>query len=173
MQGLTRCQPLDRNGLRILRPRMTRLPRHERDRTRRCRRRGPLALPWRTMALGGPGCAVVFRLPNMNHVFCWRCRRWVRTLNDNEYQQAHALLRALKDAHRETDSGTISRDELERRLAALHEVQVQLSDGENVSLSELLRHRPEYFGPPCSHCGKNLRTPRARMCVACGQKRVS
>jgi hypothetical protein len=32
----------------------------------------------------------------------------------------------------------------------------------------LFHHRVALYGPPCSYCGKPLRTPAARSCAACG-----
>jgi hypothetical protein len=32
----------------------------------------------------------------------------------------------------------------------------------------LWHHRADIYGPPCSICGKPLRTPRAKICAECG-----
>jgi hypothetical protein len=34
--------------------------------------------------------------------------------------------------------------------------------------SHLIHHRISKYGPPCSSCGKPLRTRRANYCAACG-----
>lgn len=38
--------------------------------------------------------------------------------------------------------------------------------------AKIAHHRVSLHGPPCADCGKPLRTPRARICVACGARRT-
>ena len=42
---------------------------------------------------------------------------------------------------------------------------------EETNPDALWHHRVSIFGPPCSRCGKPLRTPRARHCAECGAYR--
>ena len=35
------------------------------------------------------------------------------------------------------------------------------------------KHRLSAYGPACANCGRPLRTPEAKVCVACGAKRAA
>jgi len=37
----------------------------------------------------------------------------------------------------------------------------------------IMHHALEYIGPDCECCGKPYRTPKAILCVACGNKRIT
>lgn len=36
----------------------------------------------------------------------------------------------------------------------------------------IMHHSLQQIGPDCENCGKPYRTPKAKMCVACGNKRI-
>ena len=47
----------------------------------------------------------------------------------------------------------------------------QLTGYRETNPNAIMHRRIAMYGPPCASCGKPLRTPRARMCVACGAER--
>lgn len=52
-------------------------------------------------------------------------------------------------------------------LAKYHE----FTGFEETNANALWHHRASLYGPPCSACGKPLRTPQANFCAACGKVR--
>ena len=104
-------------------------------------------------------------------LWCWRCRRTVPMLDEDE-------LAVVSDAHRE---GVLAIQAYRRRhgvglddtpVAALHrpvrDAYRALTGETGVAADEILNHRVSRLGPPCRSCGKPLRSPRARLCAQCG-----
>lgn len=120
----------------------------------------------------------------MRVLWCWRCRMEIPMLDDDEWavvHQAHALSRtdparadALLEAERirrglpPVPPLPAAADPLGR--AFQHAVQgYALFTGHTETVpSAIWHHVASLYGPPCEHCGKPLRTPRARWCPACG-----
>ncbi len=61
------------------------------------------------------------------------------------------------------------RDELTKPAYELYEKLTGYRPKPN-SFDHMWYHSVENFGPECKSCGKNLRTPRAKLCVECGTK---
>ena len=48
----------------------------------------------------------------------------------------------------------------------------ELTGYAETNVNALWHHRLSLFGPPCSSCGKPLRTPQAKHCAECGEPRA-
>jgi uncharacterized OB-fold protein len=103
--------------------------------------------------------------------WCWRCRKDVAMLDEDEWQSLAPLLGSKMEAMKR----------LRRRGASLAEGQkdvfahmalaiyTTLTESHETNVDVLRHHRASLYGPPCTACGKPLRTPRANLCAACGQ----
>jgi hypothetical protein len=54
------------------------------------------------------------------------------------------------------------------RFAGPLEMYERLTGMNETNVNAILHHRVSLYGPPCPACQKPLRTPKARMCAACG-----
>jgi hypothetical protein len=105
-------------------------------------------------------------------VYCWRCGRFVRGLSEWEYARYEAIFASMKrSANAALDRGELDEARLAELMRPLKEVCRRLSGEEDLEPSHLFKHRIRLYGPPCRGCGRNLRTPRASRCMACGRER--
>ncbi len=80
-------------------------------------------------------------------LYCWRCQMQIPMLENHE--AAYVLGRGD------------DRDGILRRY-------FELTGFEETNSNAVWHHVASQYGAPCGSCGKPLRTPRARMCAACG-----
>jgi hypothetical protein len=105
-------------------------------------------------------------------VYCWRYGRFVHALSAWEYAVYQALFAASKRAANEAlDTGELDEARLQEIMQPLRQECERLSGQPGLDPGHLFKHRSSLYGPPCRRCGRNLRTPRARRCVACGLER--
>jgi hypothetical protein len=86
-------------------------------------------------------------------LYCWRCQMEIPMLEEHE---AAYVLERRPDQERWPDQDRILRRYFE------------LTGFEETNANAGWHHVASQYGAPCSSCGKPLRTPRARMCAACG-----
>jgi hypothetical protein len=105
-------------------------------------------------------------------VYCWRCGKFVRALNELEYARFEAKFAATKCAMNEAlDRGELNSAREVTILKSLKELCRELSGDDELEPSHLFKHRASAFGPPCEGCGRNLRTKRATRCMSCGREK--
>jgi len=77
-------------------------------------------------------------------------------LNDEEFQRVASLLNKGQGESRK-----------EKMFSALLDEYESVTGERETNPNAIFHHRLSMYGPPCSKCGKPLRTPRARLCGSC------
>ncbi len=111
------------------------------------------------------------RRTRMKLLYCWRCRTDVPMLDESEFavvahvhRQCTAAVKAYREQHGATLANTPRADLMRPVLETYRELTgVNAGDPDHV-----LKHRLALIGPPCTACGRPLRTPQASFCAACG-----
>lgn len=91
-------------------------------------------------------------------LYCWRCQMEMPMLEEHE---ADYVLERGPDQEFGPDQNRILRRYFE------------VTGFEETNANAVWHHMVVQHGVPCSSCGKPLRTPRARMCAACGAQVAS
>jgi hypothetical protein len=103
-------------------------------------------------------------------LWCWRCKTEVPMLDEVEYAEVakvhHEATLAIKDLRREKN--------LSLPATPVHEMYIpvrtryeELTGMKDCNEDEVRHHRLSLYGPPCTRCGKPLRTPKAKLCGSC------
>lgn len=105
----------------------------------------------------------------MKLLWCWRCKCEMPMLEEAEYAQVWKLygtgIEATKE-YRELWNIPLLSMKREDRFRPLLETYERLTGMKETNPNAILHHRLSLYGPPCKHCKKPLRSPRAKLCGA-------
>ena len=90
----------------------------------------------------------------MKLLWCWRCKADVPMLDD-EFKHALSL------------KGTGTGDLWERQFGPVLQGYARITGRPELNINAFYHHAASLYGPLCSHCGKPLRTPKAKFCGRC------
>jgi hypothetical protein len=84
-------------------------------------------------------------------------------LDEDEYRLVH---RIYSECFRDGQSPAVS-----EKWKPVREAYSKMTGAPDMHHNVIMHHRIALYGPPCSRCGKPLRTSKASFCAACGQVR--
>ena len=108
-------------------------------------------------------------------IYCWRCDKTLPMLDEEEWLVLEpALVKSIEDIQSLRSTNGIGLAEATKHPfgQAAKDLYQQLTGHLESDVNVLWHHRLSIYGPPCSDCGKPLRTPQAKLCAACGEPRA-
>ncbi|HEV2322457.1 MAG TPA: hypothetical protein VGS10_00780 [Terracidiphilus sp.] len=91
-------------------------------------------------------------------------------LDEQEYAEITSLYQAgvqsVKDYRTQTGA-PLSAVPLAERFSAMLTRYKEMTGYTETNPNAVMHHRLSLYGPPCSNCGKPLRTPKAKLCGSC------
>jgi hypothetical protein len=90
----------------------------------------------------------------MQMLWCWRCKREVPMLDPAEFRQV-------------LSKRDLTKHNLREQFADLLAEYEKVTGFKETKPNAVYHHELALYGSPCKHCGKPLRTPRARICGSC------
>ena len=66
----------------------------------------------------------------------------------------------------------IAKADKQEKFKELLEYYTNLTGFEETEPNAIMHHSLEQIGPDCENCGKPYRTPKAKLCTSCGNKRT-
>lgn len=105
-------------------------------------------------------------------MYCWRCKIDLPILTEEEYELVFpkSFIEQIREYREKTgvDLRQAQTDVGEQALATYE----RITGFKETNPLALYHHRLSLYGPPCSECGKPLRTPAANYCATCSAPRV-
>jgi len=106
----------------------------------------------------------------MESMWCWRCKRDVPMLDEDEFAEIARLHKestlATKE-YRRLRQTSLAETPLHELFAPVCDLYERITGVRESDHDEILKHRISLYGPPCKRCHKPLRTPKASICGAC------
>ena len=94
--------------------------------------------------------------------YCWRCKMEVPMLDSEEYAIASKLY---------SKGFRVFNKDRQERFKELLDFYNDLTGFGETEPNAIMHHSLGQIGPDCEKCGKPYRTPKAKLCAACGNKR--
>jgi len=70
-----------------------------------------------------------------------------------------------------TQGFKIAKSDRQEKFKELLDYYNRLTDFQETEPNTIMHHSIEQIGPDCEHCGKPYRTPKAKLCAACWNKK--
>ena len=102
----------------------------------------------------------------MKRQWCWRCNCEMPMVDEAEWSE---MLAAKNTAEVREQSG-VKGEAHENGLQRMLESYIRITGFSETNPAAVWHHRLALYGPPCSSCGKPLRTSKAKLCAACGAR---
>ncbi len=103
----------------------------------------------------------------MERLYCWRCRRHVPMLDEDEFARIDSVRRACVQALDVTGADAVP-GRLNTVLQPVIDEYELITGERDVNVNAIAHHRLSLLPPPCEVCGKPLRSDNARICAGCG-----
>jgi len=94
--------------------------------------------------------------------YCWRCKMEVPMLDTKEFDIASELY---------AKGFKILKADRQEKFKDLLDYYNNLTGFGETEPNAIMHHALEQIGPNCENCGKPYRTPKAKLCAACGNMR--
>jgi len=111
----------------------------------------------------------------MQLLWCWRCKADMPMLDEQEYAEIACLHRngieSVKD-YRKRTGAPLENVSMQDHYATMLARYEEITGYKETNPNAIVHHRLSLYGPPCTTCGKPLRTPRAKLCGSCMSPRL-